>query len=327
MHTNSTIIPIASGKGGVGKTMLTANLAMALAKAGHQTVAVDLDLGGSNLHTHLGIPNKHPGIGDFLKGRHVDFDDLLLPTETKNLRFIPGDGKTPFMANIPFEQRKLLIGEIKKIKARYVLLDLGAGSNFNTLNFFGLANRSIIISTFETAAIMNFLMFLRNFMFRLLTSAFRKNPEVFAVLTNLFKQSIRDRPLTVAMVMDKMATLDPALTAETQRKLQFYRPRIVFNMGETPDDLKICQSIDKSLQAYLALQPEFFGFIFHDASVRKAARNNKPLLSVAPDCLAARGITALAESIITNWDHYQEDSAATLLTLTRDNFDKWQPVA
>ena len=74
------IVPIASGKGGVGKTFLTANLAIALAEAGHRTIAVDMDLGGSNLYSFLGIPNRFPGIGDFLKARSAELEDLQVKT-------------------------------------------------------------------------------------------------------------------------------------------------------------------------------------------------------------------------------------------------------
>jgi Mrp family chromosome partitioning ATPase len=67
MGRGPVIIPIASGKGGVGKSFLAANLAMALAQSGHRTIAADLDLGGSNLHSFLGLPNRHPGICDFIR--------------------------------------------------------------------------------------------------------------------------------------------------------------------------------------------------------------------------------------------------------------------
>ncbi|NIQ98502.1 MAG: CpsD/CapB family tyrosine-protein kinase, partial [Desulfuromonadales bacterium] len=51
MSEDTVIIPVAGGKGGVGKSLLTANLAIALAQAGQKTIAVDLDMGGSNLHS------------------------------------------------------------------------------------------------------------------------------------------------------------------------------------------------------------------------------------------------------------------------------------
>jgi len=73
--SNATVIPVAAGKGGVGKTQIAANLAIALAQAGEKTIVVDLDLGGSNLHTHLGLPNRNPGLGDYLRARKVGRQD------------------------------------------------------------------------------------------------------------------------------------------------------------------------------------------------------------------------------------------------------------
>jgi flagellar biosynthesis protein FlhG len=58
----ATVIPIGSGKGGVGKTIFTANLGIMLAKEGKRTVLIDLDLGGSNLHTCLGVKNRYAGL-------------------------------------------------------------------------------------------------------------------------------------------------------------------------------------------------------------------------------------------------------------------------
>ena len=97
---NRTIIPIASGKGGVGKSFITANLAIALAKLGKQVIVADLDFGASNLHTCLGIHNTNPGIGDFLRARYSKLEDLLVETENENLKFLAGDVRSPFLANM-----------------------------------------------------------------------------------------------------------------------------------------------------------------------------------------------------------------------------------
>ncbi|MCK5736715.1 MAG: P-loop NTPase, partial [Spirochaetaceae bacterium] len=63
------IIPIAGGKGGVGKSVIAVNLALSMSMFGKKTVLVDLDLGGSNLHTMLGLRNSNPGMGNFVSGR------------------------------------------------------------------------------------------------------------------------------------------------------------------------------------------------------------------------------------------------------------------
>jgi len=63
MAEPTTIIPVAGGKGGVGKSFVTGNLAVALARRGHRTIAVDPDLGNSNLHSLLVLENRYPGWG------------------------------------------------------------------------------------------------------------------------------------------------------------------------------------------------------------------------------------------------------------------------
>ena len=93
------IIPIASGKGGVGNSLLAANLAIALGQAGKRVVLVDLDIGASNLHLVLGYQAPRAGIGTFLTGG-AEFDELIIDTDYDNVRFIPGDAAIPGLTSI-----------------------------------------------------------------------------------------------------------------------------------------------------------------------------------------------------------------------------------
>ena len=81
------IIPVASGKGGVGKSLLSANLAIALGQAGKTVLLIDLDLGASNLHLVIGHPNPKAGVGTFLTGESK-FEDIICPTDYDNVSFI-----------------------------------------------------------------------------------------------------------------------------------------------------------------------------------------------------------------------------------------------
>ena len=60
------ILPVAGGKGGVGKSIYSLNIAVTLAKNCKKVVLVDLDLGGSNLHTLLGLKNNQAGLGTYI---------------------------------------------------------------------------------------------------------------------------------------------------------------------------------------------------------------------------------------------------------------------
>lgn len=98
------IIPVASGKGGVGKSLFSTNIAICLANEGKSVLLVDLDLGASNLHSMLNIIPKK-SIGTFLKTR-INFSDIIIQSGIKNLNFIAGDSDIPELANIAASQKK-----------------------------------------------------------------------------------------------------------------------------------------------------------------------------------------------------------------------------
>ena len=88
------IIPVASGKGGVGKSLLSANLAIALGQQGKKVVLVDLDLGASNLHLVIGQNPSNESLGSWFTEKS-DFKDIIKPTDYQNVSFIAGDSQIP----------------------------------------------------------------------------------------------------------------------------------------------------------------------------------------------------------------------------------------
>ena len=89
----------------------------------------DLDLGASNLHLILGFKAYTHGLGTYLSGAKVRFEDIIYDTEYPNLRFIPGDAEIPGLANIAYRQKTQLAKRLLSIEdADYLILDLGAGT-------------------------------------------------------------------------------------------------------------------------------------------------------------------------------------------------------
>lgn len=312
MKTEATIIPIAAGKGGVGKTFLTANLAMALADLGHRTIAVDLDLGGSNLHSFLGLPNRYPGIGDFLKARSAELEDLLVETHSNNLFFLPGDGKTPFMANIAYAQKMKLISRIRKLQAEYVLLDLGAGSSFNTLDFYGLSPHGLLVTTPEPPAVMGMLVFLKNYLLRAIKRRVARNHAVHNLIEEMTKQPMEDQMGTMDALQNQIVLEDPEAGKIVEEICGNSRPRIVFNAGEHPEEINLSHQISKSLQNILHIEADYFGFVFRDSAVRKAVQDRQAFLPNYRENATASDITRIAERIVKFWDRPISDSAGLL---------------
>lgn len=322
METKTTIIPIASGKGGVGKTFFTANLAIALAERGHPTIAVDMDLGGSNLYFFLGLPNRFPGIGDFLKAHSAELTEMLVPTEIPNLQFLPGDGLSPFMANISHAQKIRLISNIVKLPAEYILLDLGAGTSFNTLDFFRLSSHGFVITTPEYPAIMNMMTFLKHFLLRVIEGKFARNKYICDMLHSLYKQPITDQHTNIEALRSKIAAIDGKAGETIASLCHKYRPRIVFNMGDHPDEIKISGQISTRLESTLSLEVDYFGFVFEDPAVRQSVKKRSALIPHYRESMAAKNIERIAERIVKYWNRPIENSAQLLLNHTREVYER-----
>ena len=176
----SQIIPIASGKGGVGKSLLSANLAIALGQQGKKVVLADLDLGASNLHLVVGQRPGKASLGSWFTEKN-DFREIIQPTDYQNVSFIAGDSQIPDLTSLKHLQKVKLIRNLKNIDADYIILDLGAGTHQFILDMFLLSPQGIIVSAPAVTATLNGYLFLKNAVFRLLTPPSKR--ELRAVLT------------------------------------------------------------------------------------------------------------------------------------------------
>lgn len=322
MPREKTIIPIASGKGGVGKSIFAASLATALAGQGYDTVAVDLDLGGSNLHTYLGLQNNNPGVGDYLKQKLASLDDLVIETGIARLRFLPGDGKTPFMANIPTAQRLQLLQDIRKIEAQFIIIDLGAGTSLNTMNFFGLSNNGVIVSSLDTPSLMNSLVFLRNFIFANIVSLVRENKTVRKMLLDAYRLPADRDHLTVSGVYEKIRACDANLAERVKKRCGYFSPAFVLNMGDQPEDLKVIEKIEGTLRKNLSMGAHFPGMLFYDEAVRKAIRRNEVFLANNQESLYGRCLKDVARRLLDRKKTGDKNTLQVLVNEARKNLSR-----
>lgn len=299
------IIPIASGKGGVGKSILAANLSLALSKYGKDTVVIDLDLGGSNLHTCLGLKNVNPGIGNFLSYRGMLFKDLILQTPYENLRFIPGDVLVSGVANVPFSQKKRLLVNILKLEADYIILDLGSGSSFSVIDFFLISNSGFIVTTSQTTAILNSYGFLKNLVFRFLQRAFAQHREVSRYLLSIIREKKPNVSSTISQILERIGEIEPEMGNKARKYVSILRPKIILNMAEFPDDLQIGEKLKDLILKNLEIEIECMGLIYMDKIVEQSLSELTPLLIYKSDSIAAKEIERIAQKIVQS-DRFPE---------------------
>ncbi|MFW6312383.1 MAG: P-loop NTPase [Spirochaetota bacterium] len=292
------ILPVASGKGGVGKSVLVANLGISLASFGQRTVLIDLDLGGSNLHTYLGMKNRNRGIGNFIADKSVNFNDIRVRSPYPNLDFIPGDVLVTGAANLSHAQKRSIITNIEKLDADYVLLDLGSGSHFNTLDFFLISNSGVLVTTPQAPSILNAYGFLKNAVFRLLQQTFSSHKGVTRLLSVVVKERQPNSTPSIGEIVDSIEKLSKRAGATAREELAKLRPGIVVSMGDRPEDMEIVQSLRTLIENRLTVDPLCLGFLYYDYIVREAVGDTVPLALVGRDSLILKQIDRITQKIV-----------------------------
>jgi flagellar biosynthesis protein FlhG len=292
------ILPIASGKGGVGKSLFAANLAIALGQAGKQVILVDLDLGGSNLHLILGLRNLRNGIGTFLTDHKANLEDIILQTEYKNVRFIPGDSEIPGMANLSAQQKKKLLTKLGGLDADYLILDLGAGTSLNTIDSFLLSNWGTIVTTPTPTALVNAYLFLKNSVFRILSASIVKNSPAAAFLDDLHHNAQGMQKVYIQDLLRKIQDLHEPSYQQVSKALTRFKPRLIMNMLEDPKDADKAWKIRRSCQQYLNIEIEHLGVMYRDDLQDTALQAGLPIISYKPRAVLSQAIYRIADKII-----------------------------
>jgi flagellar biosynthesis protein FlhG len=295
----AVLLPVASGKGGVGKSVFTVNCAVALAELGKTTVLIDLDLGASNLHTLLGIKNRHPGIGNLVYRTETNLDALLIQTEISRLFFIPGDTLLPGTANLDFFTKQKIIKGISKLPADYILMDLGAGSSYNTVDFFLTSSSGLIITMGESTAILNAYSFLKTVFYRALMRSFpQKGPER-QFITGFFSQKMEGTANTYQTLKESLLQQFPEHTHTALQQIEKLYPRVVLNMGTGPQDLGVGIKLREIAQKNLQLSVEYIGYIPKDPLVSASVAARKPAMLLQRDSPFSQAVRGIAGRLVT----------------------------
>ena len=293
------IIPIASGKGGVGKSLLSANLAIALGQSGRRVVIADLDLGASNLHLVLGEQAVKNGLGTFL-AKGAAFEECIRQTSYQNVRFIPGDSEIPGMSALKLSQRNAIVRNFNKLEddTDYLILDLGAGTHISILDFFLLSPRGIVVTAPHVTATLNAYLFLKNAVFRLLLNSFKKGSAGLDYLERLKKDSASMQRFYLPKLVDLIEKEDPENTALFKRYMSVFYPRIVLNMMDGPQDAERATKIRRSCREYLGIDLEHLGVIYRDSVQDIALSSRLPVIVYKPQSVLAQAIYRIADKII-----------------------------
>jgi flagellar biosynthesis protein FlhG len=296
------LIAVGGGKGGVGKSMLSANLGLCLAEAGHRVILIDADLGGANLHSCLGIDPPKLTLSDFMDKRVASIDALVTKTPYPNLSLISGALDEVTVANPRYSQKVRLMKEITRLDASVVILDLGAGTSYNTLDFFLIADHGIVSILPEPTSIENAYRFVKAAYFRRL-----KNLEHLHGMSKTVDRLMADKeqlkirtPADLLVHLVREAPERGRLLAEDLAAFSF---ELVVNQVRGQDDIATATNVRTACAKYFGINIRLLGAVPYDNVVWQAVRKRQAVSRAFPQADVSRAVRALAQTLAPRVRH------------------------
>ncbi|MBL7664777.1 MAG: P-loop NTPase [Bacteriovoracaceae bacterium] len=289
---------IGGGKGGVGKSLVTANVSISLALMGYKVLAVDLDLGGANLHTCLGLPIPEKTLSDFVTKKVKTINELILPSSIKNLSVISGAQDELGMANLKQVHKNEILNALSQVDADIVLMDLGAGTNANTLDFYINSQKGILVVLPEPTSIENAYRFIKSVYFRRL-----KMIEDLLDIQPLINQASNAKinsGNTPTDLIRKVYDLNPEMGTKLKTEILKFQPQLIINQVRSQTDIDIGFSIKSICKRYFGIEVDYVGYLDYDASVWQSVKKRRPLLLEFPNSRLVTNFDKIVNRLLEN---------------------------
>ncbi|MBN2332640.1 MAG: P-loop NTPase [Deltaproteobacteria bacterium] len=290
---------VGGGKGGIGKSIVSLNIAYWLAKLGHNVVLVDADLGGANLHTLLGMRFVHHTLADYLNKKVETLDEVAIETPVPGLRLICGASDIVGLANPKYAQKVKLMRALDQLEADHLILDLGAGADYNTLDFFLYCTYKIAVVTPQPTALQNCYGFIKSALYRAINRSFDRNLRLAPLIKRATDQNGDDPITSMEELLAAFSFVDEGYGQRLQEIINSFNLYLITNMVKSVKDRKASQIIQTVTQKYLNLKHvSLLGTIPHDPQIEDCVGRMNPAFMTNTKSQSALEFYQLVNSII-----------------------------
>ena len=288
---------VGGGKGGVGKSLISANFAWILARRGRRVLAIDLDLGGANLHTCLGVNPPKLGIGDWALGKVDHIRQVMVTTKQPGLLHVSGSQDPLEIMNLMVDRCDELVHQLRELDLDDVIIDLGAGTHPLTLNFFNAADSGILSILPEPTSVENAYRFIRALFYQKLmkTDVPKGIHEVIQAAVDTKNVIGLRAPADIFAVVER---LDPVAAEILKKAVADFHPKIVINQVRSQVDIDVGKAICSVCRRYFGLQLHYAGYVDYDNSVWRAIRSRRPAVAEFPRSALASRMERLTNTLL-----------------------------
>ena len=291
---------VAGGKGGVGRSLLVANMGIQMARLGKKVAVADLDFEGANLHTYLGIAAPSKSLEKLsAKSGEAPLASLLLDTSVSGLKLLSGS-----LSPLPQEQRGRILERFSKqagsLGVDLVLVDCGSGRGGEVLELFQRSGGGILVATPEPASVESVFLFMESFLEKALKGELSADELEKLDIARCLDEGSSEGLSSFRSALERLRSEgETALVERVLKTLGPLRLRLIMNQVRGDADSELAPVLQSGLEKYFGLEMTSLGCVEYDLSVLQAVQKRKPLSQQYPNSPATQGIERAVSALIT----------------------------
>ncbi|MBI1950636.1 MAG: P-loop NTPase, partial [Acidobacteria bacterium] len=296
-EARQSIWAFGGGKGGVGRSLLAANLGIQLARAGRRVVLIDLDLQGCNLQTFLGYQRLPRSLSDLVSGKAALLSQLACETPTSHLRIIGGLQRGE-LRDDPVAFVRQVAGQFSTLSADHVLIDCGSGRWPASVAAFAEATIGILVTTPEPAALESTYLFTEAYLRWCVVRAVT-GEKMAAVHARLQETGVDPAGLSFRGLMTRLQDIDAASRDAIAAVVRRTRLELLLNQVRTEADEEAAACLASGFRKCFGVNLSTAGIIEHDLSVLQAVQKRRPLSQQYPNAASTKEISRAAARLLS----------------------------
>jgi flagellar biosynthesis protein FlhG len=289
------VVAIAGGKGGVGKSLVAANVGIFLSTLGKRVVLVDGAFGAPNLHMFAGVPRPPRSLSESFAANGPTLAEIAVPTYVPGVKLVAGVSDPPWVAEPGSARVQVIAEQLRQLEADWVVVDLGPGLMSTTLDLFLEADIHLLVAVPDPTSI--------ELMLRFVKAAFLKHLHRLG-LGHLEQATSREpldheggTPSALEIYFEAVERDAPEL-AELKAAILSFSPHLVINSARSKSDMELGRAVASAARRRLGNPIRYLGHLEYDEAVWASTRRRRPLLIEHPETRIAKCFERIARGLL-----------------------------
>jgi flagellar biosynthesis protein FlhG len=288
---------LAGGKGGVGRTLLAANMGIQMARLGRKVALADLDFQGANLPSYLGLGRIPRSLEGLLESDDAALPALLLDTSVAGLKLLAGSQRSLDAADRELLLKRFL-AKTASLPVDIVLVDCGSGRAPETLDLFRASRLGILVTIPEPASFESLYLFTESLIQRILDSRLPgEDREKLAIAAAL--EDPQGERSSFRAAVERLRAEEPELCGRILELLKPLRLRLILNQARGDSETEIADLLRSGFDKFFGLELKLVGCVEYDLSVQQAVQKRRPLSQQYPNSPATQGIERTVSALLS----------------------------